>query len=88
MDTIILKKKLRKVSERIKDFREQISGKFNFSENFDFIEWFAKERIIIEDQKERFDYSYKCEASKRQSTSFKREVLNLPNTSGEEKSQH
>jgi len=81
-------KKLRKVSERIKDFREQISGKFNFSENFDFIEWFAKERIIIEDQKERFDYSYKCEASKRQSTSFKREVLNLPNTSGEEKSQH
>jgi len=79
-------KKLKKVSERIREFKDHISGKYKYSENFEFIEWFAKERIIVEDKNEKYELSYKCEASKRT-----KKVETLPTTTetpspnGEEK---
>jgi len=59
-------KKFAKVAEQLIDFRHQVSGKYEFSENNNFLNWFVNDRIIVEDQNERFNLSYLCEASKRQ----------------------
>jgi len=55
-------KKLKKISNRVKDFKKSLEGRYNFKESMAFIEWIANDRYIVEDLSDRFDLSYQCEA--------------------------
>jgi len=54
-------KKLRRVSEQLMFFKKLSKGIYSYNENIELIEWLAKDRIIIDGAKTRYDYSQRCE---------------------------